>query len=90
MVSLDVIGNVAYSLDSQYAEKMEQRLRKVKQNEVHTLDLIKNHTSILDQIIKILKENTKEIKNHLKESITNWTNLTSRKSHTQSTVSSIL
>ena len=28
--ALDVIGNVAYSLDSQYAEKMEQRLRKVK------------------------------------------------------------
>ena len=41
--ALDVIGNVAYSLfrtlDSQYAEKKEQRLRKVKQNEVFTIDL---------------------------------------------------
>lgn len=76
--AIDVIGNIAADffgvLDSRYAVKIEETFRTLKSNQNNNINLIKQHTSILEQTAKILKENQEatnmqfqDINSHLNE-----------------------
>lgn len=62
---LNVIGNIAHSLfgtlDNKYAENMEATLGNIKSNEDRLLLLIKNHTTIIDQTVKVMTKNNAAI-----------------------------
>lgn len=58
---LNVLGNIANSLtgvlDHSYAEKMEKVLANIKQNEDRTMALMKNHTTVIENTVNVMKEN---------------------------------
>lgn len=68
---LDLIGKIAHlafgTLDSEYAENMEKAISNVKSNEDRLLMMIKNHTTILDKTVNIMKKNNVEIIQKFKE-----------------------
>lgn len=68
---LNVIGNIAHSLfgtlDNKYADKMEVTLANVKSNADRLLLLIKNHTTVIDQTVKIIQNNNKEVSQKIQE-----------------------
>jgi len=53
--ALDLVGNLASELvgvpDSQYAENMENVIRRIQAKELYNTHLLKNQTSILDSTI---------------------------------------
>lgn len=59
--ALDIVGNVAHSLfgvlDSEYAEKMSTTITTLKENDEYMLHLIKDHTSVINSTLNIVKEN---------------------------------
>ena len=69
--AIDIIGNVASDffglLDGRYSARIESVLKTVKENQNHNLDLIKHHTTIIDQTLKIVKDNDESIKRQFNE-----------------------
>ncbi|CAD7083678.1 unnamed protein product [Hermetia illucens] len=63
--AFNIIGTVANSLfgvlDSNYATEMSEKINDIDQNENWFMSLLKNHTSILDATINIMKENQETI-----------------------------
>lgn len=61
----DIIGNIAYALfgtlDSNFARQYVQDMNKLKNNDEHLLQLLKNQTSIIDSTLNIIKNDEKEL-----------------------------
>ncbi|XP_070854672.1 uncharacterized protein [Drosophila suzukii] len=57
--ALNLVGNLANGLfgvlDSQYAQNMEEVIRKIQAKELHNTHLLKNQTSILDSTINVMR-----------------------------------
>ena len=70
---LNVIGNIAHALfgvlDSNYADQLEGVLKNVQSNEDRVLTLIRNHTTIIDNTVNIVKKNYQEIEEALKKTL---------------------
>lgn len=81
---LDIVGYVASELfgvlDQRFAKQYETDINKVKGNENHLLELIKNQTTILETTHNVIKTNERQvtsqilaIKEHLEELMDNTT-----------------
>lgn len=62
---LNIVGNIASDLfgvlDSQFAEKYTRDMTKLLKNDNHLMSLIKNHTSVIESTLNIVKHNGDEL-----------------------------
>lgn len=55
-----IVGNALFGvLDSEYGEDMSKAMHKVRANEEYLLNLWQNNTSVVDDIINIIKQSAK-------------------------------
>jgi len=77
--ALNLVGNLANGLlgvlDSQYAQNMEEVIRRIQAKELHNTHLLKNQTSILDSTINVMRTSNDEMERRIRHMETRVTDL---------------
>lgn len=76
----DVLGDVFGTLGSKFETKYANDISLVNKNEDHLLMLLKNHTSIMESSLNIIKQDESEIKKHT-DAINSLTNVVELKAN---------
>jgi len=77
--ALNLVGNLANGLfgvlDSQYAQNMEEVIRKIQAKGLHNTHLLRNQTSILDSTINVMRTSNDEMERRIRHMETHVTDL---------------
>jgi len=77
--ALNLVGNLANGLfvvlDSQYAQNMKEVIRRIQAKKLHNTHFLKNHTSILDSTINVMRTSNDEMERRVRHMETHVTDL---------------